>query len=110
MATTFAERLRNEREVGVPRRFSIATIFLLLTLYAVLFRALVSLGADAGWTGLICVFFGIVTIAQMSLFRGVKPRAASLFAGMVTSPCLLAIVSLYELTIGLTEMKTLAAV
>jgi|GEM_PF-3955743 len=96
MSPKFLHRYRNEREVGIPRRFSIGAAFVLVTIYCVLFRLLVLLGADATWTGLICVFVGVVTIAQMTLFRGAKPRAASIIAGTIAAPTLLVVVMLDE--------------
>ena len=96
MSPSFLDRFRNEREVGIPRRFSIGAAFVLLTIYCVLFRGLVLLGADPAWTGLICVFVGVVTIAQMALFRGARPRAASIVSGTLAAPALFVLVMLDE--------------
>lgn len=108
MKASFVDQLRNEREVGVPRRFSIGTIFVLLTLYGILFRLLVLLGAAANWTALICLFFGIVTVSQMMLFHGARPRAASLVSGMVACPLLLVAVAIDEMTSRWTGWTPLA--
>ena len=86
---TFADHVRSSGEVGVPRRLSVGALFVLLTFYSVLFRFLVTLGTDANWTGIICLAFAAVTVGQMLLFRGVRPRAASIVAGALTCPALL---------------------
>ena len=89
MFSALLDGVRSERAVGVPRRFSIGTLFILLTLYALLFRALVLLGADQVWTALICLFFAAVTTGQMILFGGAYPRAASLLSGGIACPLML---------------------
>lgn len=88
MFAALVDGIRNERAVGVPRRFSIGTLFILLTLYCVLFRVLVLFGADVVWTSLVCSFFAAVTTGQMVLFRGEHPRAASIVAGATVCPLL----------------------
>ncbi len=97
MLASFVNRIRSETEVGVPRRFSIGTLFVLLTLYGVLFRLLVLLGTDAKWTGVTCLLFATVTVGQMLLFRGVKPRAASIVTGAIACPAMLVGVAIDEM-------------
>lgn len=103
------QRLRNERETGVPRRFSIRDAFILVTIFCVLFRVLVLLGFNATWTGLCCVFVGVVTLAQMFLFRGLRPRAASLVAGTVTPVGLFSAVVFDEMFTQRTGLTPLAS-
>ena len=69
------------------------TIFVLLTLYAILFRLLVLIGAEANWTGVICLFFAAVTVGQMVLFHGAKPRAASVIVGAIACPAMLILIA-----------------
>ena len=98
MFQAIANQLRGEKEVGVPRRFSVGTIFVLLTIYAIFFRMLVLLGAEPTLTALICLFMGAVTTGQMLLFQGTRPRAASLATGASTAPILLLLLVIDEVT------------
>ena len=108
MLMRLLERIRSEREVGVPRRFSIGTLFVLLTLYAVLFRLLVLLGTNTVWTGIICLFFAIVTTGQIVLLRGVRPRAASVISGALACPAILIALVIDESSAQLTGWTLLA--
>lgn len=108
MFAKLLDRIRNEDEVGVPHRFSMGTIFVLLTLYAMLFRLLVLIGAEANWTGVICLFFAAVTLGQMVLFQGTRPRAASVIVGAVTCPTILLLIVIDEATTKWTGMTPMA--
>ncbi|HID76625.1 MAG TPA: hypothetical protein EYP56_11585 [Planctomycetaceae bacterium] len=72
--------------VGVPRRFGTGILLLLVTMYAILFAVLELLGAPP-WVFLsVAVFFTGVGMAQMLLFGGGYPRAASVWAGAILLP------------------------
>ena len=103
------ESIRQERDVGVPRRFSMGTIFVLLTFFALLFRFLVLCGAPANVTGVICSFVAAVAAGQMLLFRGARPRAASVVIGALTCPAILVTVAIDELSTKVTGMTPIAA-
>ena len=92
----FVDRIRDEAEVGVPRRLSVGALFVLLTFYSVLFRVLVVIGADARWTAITCLFFAAINLGQMVLFRGDRPRAASILVGALVCPAMLVAVVLDE--------------
>ena len=109
MFTAIRDAIQEEREVGVPRRFSMGTIFVLMTVFAVLFRLLVLCGAPANTTGVICLFFAAVSAGQMLLFRGARPRAASVIVGAISCPAILTAVTLDELTTEFTGMAPIAA-
>lgn len=109
MFSAFVDRVRNETEVGVPRRFSVGALFVLLTLYAILARVVVLLGGDAMWTGVICLFFAAITLGQILLFRGVRPRAASVVVGAATCPLLLIVFVIDESFTNLTGWAPLAS-
>lgn len=98
MLRMFVNHIANDREVGVPRRMSVAATFLLTASFAVLFRLLVLVGADRTWTALICAMMGAVTLGQMLLFRGTKPRFASLLTGATIAPLLFVLLLLDEST------------
>ncbi len=66
---------------GVPRRFGVGILMLLITLFAVLFSLLESLGAPAGVFAVISTMIVAVAIGQVLLFGGRYPRAASIWVG-----------------------------
>ena len=71
---------------GVPWRFGAGTLLVLVTVFAVLFATMRTLGvAPAAFAAVAVLFLG-VTLAQVLLFQGKKPRAASLLAGAVIFP------------------------
>ena len=66
---------------GVPRRFGVGVLMLLMTMFAVLFSVLRSFHADVGVFALFSTMFAAVAIGQMLLFSGRYPRAASIWVG-----------------------------
>ena len=62
------------------------TGLVILTMYSLLFALLNWLGAPPGVFVTIVVFLSAIGFAQMALFRGRKPREASLLAGGVLAP------------------------
>ena len=74
------------KAVGVPRRFSLAALLLIVTCYALLFAGMQSLGATPTVFAVIAVFVTGVGVAQTLLFGGKYPRAASIWAGACLFP------------------------
>jgi RimJ/RimL family protein N-acetyltransferase len=72
--------------VGVPRRFGLAAVMLMMTLAAVILAILRSLDANPWVFVVVAVMFVGVAAAQVLLFGGKKPREASLLAGAVLFP------------------------
>ena len=98
MLRMVVNHIANDREVGVPRRMSVAATFVLTASFAALFRLLVLVGADQTWTAVICILMGAVALGQMLLFQGTKPRFASLLTGGVITPLLFVLLLLDEST------------
>ena len=71
---------------SVPRRFGVGVLLILMTAFAVLFSAMQTVGVRAGGFILVAGLFLGVTLGQILLFQGKKPREASLGAGGVTFP------------------------
>jgi hypothetical protein len=69
--------------VGVPRRFSIGTMMILVTAFAVLFAVLKTLRAPPAVFIVVTIFVGGIAACQSLLFKGKKPRLASFVGGMV---------------------------
>jgi hypothetical protein len=67
--------------VGVPRRFSVGTMIIMLSLFGVLFAVLKMLNTDPIVFACIAVFFMGIGVAQTVLFSGKDPRRASFIAG-----------------------------
>jgi hypothetical protein len=87
-------RLPSRPQVGVPRRFGIATILILMAVFAVLFGVLRMLDVPPAVFIGISVFVGGVAACQAILFKGKDPRAASMIAGAVIFYVIMLIVCL----------------
>jgi hypothetical protein len=73
------------REVGAPRQFGIGTLLVITTMYAVLF-AVMSRCAPVDFF-VTALFFTTVGLGQMLLFKGKRPRRASIIVGACYLPC-----------------------
>ncbi len=93
----FAELFPPGNQTGVPRRFGVAVMLVVTTMYAVLFAAIrtwvvvATLGppAPAIIAALFVVivgFFTIVGLSQAILFKGRNPRWASIITGTILGP------------------------
>ena len=71
------------RPIGVPRRFAVGTAMIITAMYSVLFAVMKSLGAHPIVVVIVAVFFTGIGAAQMFLFGGRRPRAASIIVGVI---------------------------
>jgi hypothetical protein len=74
--------LVGHEEAGVPRRFGIGTLLLITAMYAVLFAVLRVFHAPPFVFVEIAGFFTAVGLGQMFLFKGQRPRRASVIVGV----------------------------
>ena len=74
--------------MGVPRRFGVGRLMLIVAIYSALFGLLRELDVHPLTFGLIAVFFTAIGMAQMLLFGGTRPRAASHLVGAGIVPLL----------------------
>ncbi len=72
--------------VGVPRRFGVFIMMLMVTLYVVLFSLLKMLRASNLVFGLLALLFTGIGVGQAVLFGGRYPRAASIWIGSILVP------------------------
>ena len=72
--------------VGVPRRFGMSVMFLMMTMYAVLFAAMQALKFPPVVFSVIALMVTGVGFGQMVLFGGRYPRAASIWSGACLFP------------------------
>jgi hypothetical protein len=80
-----AERARQANAVKIysaPRRFDLATIFVVTSAYSLFFAILSGFGADPWVSIVLGGFITLVGIGQALLFGGGKPRAASIITGV----------------------------
>ena len=82
-------RLFDLAQAGLPRRFSVGTALLIMTLYALLFSLLTVLGTPSWLVAEVTLLITAVGFSQMLLFGGRNPRGASMIAAMVFTPLLL---------------------
>jgi len=66
---------------GVPHRFGMGILMLMMTMFAVLFAAMQLLGARPEVFIVVAVLFAGVGLGQMLLYGGKYPRAASIWVG-----------------------------
>ncbi len=67
------------KQTGVPRRFGVGVMLVIMTMYAVLFAVLQQ--TPAGFFVTVALFFTIVGLAQAILYKGRNPRKASIVTG-----------------------------
>jgi hypothetical protein len=82
---------------SVPRRFGVGVLMILMTAFAVLFAGMQTFGARPEVFIIVAVLFLAVTLGQILLFQGKKPRRASLLAGGVVFPLEVLGLALYAL-------------
>ncbi len=68
---------------SVPRRFSLATIMVMMAAYGVLLTGLTSLLAPPAAIGGISAFICLIAVSQAVLFGGKRPRLSSCLVGGV---------------------------
>jgi hypothetical protein len=73
---------------GVTRRFSLATLMLMMAATSLLLAAMNALNVPAYATGAMILLCIATAIGQMFLFRGEDPRRASLIVGAMCCPLL----------------------
>ena len=78
------EAQRNSRQslYSVPRRFDMATIFVVTGAYSILLGSLSALHAGPIVMTALAIFISLVGVGQALLFRGLKPRLASTLVGI----------------------------
>jgi len=81
-----AESVRRSRPkvYSAPRRFDLATIFIVTVAYSMMFAGMSVFGLPAGVSLSVAGFITVVGLGQAMLFRGEKPRLASAVVGLVT--------------------------
>jgi RimJ/RimL family protein N-acetyltransferase len=84
------------RTSGVPRRFGVGVLLILMTFFAVLFAPLRCLDYGPKVGAVVGVLFVGVAAGQALLFRGRKPREASLLVGAVLFPLEMLALAVYE--------------
>ena len=79
-----ADCVRSSRPTvySAPRRFDLATIFVVTSAYALLFGGMALLRIPAIASLLVAGFITIVGIGQALLFQGLRPRTASIVVGI----------------------------
>jgi len=73
----------NDEAYGVPRRFGMGTILITMTLFAALLGLLRAVGTWPPLIGVLVTFISLVAVGQMFLYRGIRPRAASVVVGAI---------------------------
>lgn len=77
---------------SVPRRFDLATIFVVTAAYSILLGALTALDATPIIKTIVAGFVTIVAVAQASLEKRIHPRGTSILAGSIAFSIIVAIV------------------
>lgn len=79
---------------SVPRRFDLATIFVVTAAYSILLGGLSALDATPIIKTVIAVFVTVVAVAQAALAKVVHPRGTSIIAGAVATSVIMWILML----------------
>ncbi|MCE5267176.1 MAG: hypothetical protein LLG00_04765 [Planctomycetaceae bacterium] len=83
-------------QVGIPRRFGIGTMMILVAVFAMLFSLLKTLGVPPVPFGCISIFVAGVAACQVLLFGGNNPRAASVVGGSIIFYAMMAVCACLE--------------
>jgi hypothetical protein len=75
--------IKSAKIYSVPRRFDLATIFVVTLAYSLLFGAMSALSFPPTASAIVAGFILLVGAAQAFLFGGKRPRNASIIAGAV---------------------------
>jgi putative addiction module component (TIGR02574 family) len=81
---------------SAPRRFDLATIFVVMSAYSILFAAMSGLQFPPQASLMVGGFITIVGIGQAILFGGRKPRLASIVIGVAAFVVAILVSSIYE--------------
>lgn len=79
---------RNAKIYSAPRRFDLATIFVVMIVYSCMFGALEAIQVPPVGIVSIAIFFSAIGLAQATLHRGQRPRLSSITAGAISCPVL----------------------
>ncbi len=82
---------QNPRCAGVPRQFSVGGLLLIMTSFAGFFGLLAAMGLPPIVFGFLAVYVAGVCAGQMFLFKGERPREASLVVGSLLFVLFLAV-------------------
>ena len=91
---TPSEPVRGSKIYSAPRRFDLATLFVVMIVYACLLGLFVGIGMPDAITFAILIFISAVAISQPVLFGGKMPRLASLLVGGVSLPIIIVLLTL----------------
>jgi hypothetical protein len=72
---------RSAPQTGVPRRYTVGALLVITTLYAIVFGLLRTVDAEPPAFVGVALYLTAIGAAQMLLFRGEKPREASILVG-----------------------------
>lgn len=86
--------------VGVPRRFSLATLMLTMVTYAMLLAGLRAGDIPTDWIVAVLILFTAAGIGQPILYGGKSPRGASALVGQVLFPVEVLALILYRDWVG----------
>ena len=86
-----------QQEAGVPNRFGVGTLLIFSTMYAVLFALWRIVEGPPTFLVYVTIFFSAIGLGQMLLFKGRRPRKASVIVGACAYTCMFFGFIVYEL-------------
>lgn len=89
-----AEIVRTKKVYSAPRRFDLATLFVVMIVYSCLLGLFVGLGVPDFVTFSILIFLTVVAISQPVMFGGNRPRLSSVIVGGIAMPLFIASVTI----------------
>ena len=102
-----AEVVRSRRVYSAPRRFDLATLFVVMIVYACLLGLFVGVGVPDEVMFSILGFLTAVAISQPALFGGNMPRLSSVIVGGVALPLIFTMFSIFKLHHRMSSMDIL---
>jgi hypothetical protein len=95
------------KPAGMPRRFSIGTLMILIALFGILFAILKICNSPPFLFAIIGIYFVVIGASQAVLFKGKKPRTASIIVGGTFAFVIYIIMSIWITHVPVAQLKTL---
>ncbi len=95
MTQELTRKLLAKPTTGVPRRMALGALFVLVSLFCVIFKALTWVGMNPAGILAVAVYCTAIATGQAVLFEGRRPRDASVLVGTIAMPILICLAGAY---------------
>jgi hypothetical protein len=108
MIRALTQNLLARQTTGVPRRMALGALFVLVSIFCIIFKALTWVGMNPLGILAVGVYCTAIAAGQALMFEGRRPRDASIIVGSIVMPMLIALVSIVFYFRGFTILESLS--